>query len=346
MKETSFFINFFSCLIAALVLPGCNSENLSAKLEQKSMASEKKTPQITLKALAPSYESGKYSFDGIALLDNGDIWAVGYDGVNPRRVRYSTDGGKTWNITTFSSEFNMLNAILFADDLHGWASGIGDIFRTSNGGKSWEKTDLKRYLDFTMLSFYNREIGYFTGKLNIQEEEASEIWKTVDGGETWKKSYVSKKWQNPFAILAVSETVALAVLDENNLIRTTDGGGTWHVIESFDYSTDQLYKDKNGRIWAVGRNGNFFYSIDEGTTWNRPENFPDVLKYSSWNSIGFADRQTGVAVGDKGSIALTQDGGTSWRLIESKTNENFSRIYLNQNMGLIVGSDNLYKFEL
>ena len=314
------------------------------EISNESIKTNKTLQNINLVSLVPSYSSGRYSFSDVAIL-NGKTWSVGYDGVNSGILRISTDAGTVWDVREISPDFNKLDAIYFVDDYYGWASGTGDVFRTSDGGENWQKTDLRRYIDFTYLNFFNRNIGYLVGKHNIKGEEASEIWITKNGGETWNKTYENVEWQNPFCVVAVSENVALVILDETKLVRTDNGGKNWRIDDSFNFSTNQLSQDKNGQIWAVGRDGNFFYSVDNGKKWNRPENFPESLRAISWNSIGFIDQQKGFAVGNKGTLAMTMNGGNTWELVDSAAKDDLLKIYANLDIVLIIGSDKLYRLE-
>lgn len=51
---------------------------------------------IELIPVAKRHEYGRYDFSDVAILESGEMWAVGYDRQDPRRTWHSTDGGDTW----------------------------------------------------------------------------------------------------------------------------------------------------------------------------------------------------------------------------------------------------------
>lgn len=332
-----------------MLLSGCQYKigwtTSEDKLFQPNLSTKEITRKITLTQISPIHETGKYSFRGLALLDTGKILAVGYDGENPRRLRISSDEGKTWEMNLFTNDFTMPSAIYFKDSQHGWIGGYVDVFRTVDGGRNWRKTTLGTYLDSAYFSFYDLKTGYLTGKHNVEGEVSSQIFVTKDGGDTWIKSYENYEWTNSFSILAVSENTALAVLNENKLIRTNDGGKSWESIKSFEYRINKLTADFNGKVWAVGRDGNFFYSLDNGVIWQRPSEFPENFESKTWSSISFVDNRIGFAVGEKGMVLFTADGGDSWKEIKTDMEEDLYDVYTNQSYGIVKGSENLYKIQ-
>lgn len=297
----------------------------------------------------------KYGFFDTAILENGKVWAVGYDGHDPRRIYYSNDQGRNWGFKTFP-EFIMLHRLQFIDNQNGWASGNNQILRTNDGGETWTLAKLKTNVEFDSLNFYNEKIGYVGGggmfrkcrgcKIEILP---AEIWKTIDGGESWKRIFKSAKYYNVFDVLTVSENTAVAIVDAKTIIRTEDGGKNWKEIITFENVQD-LALMPNGRIWTDGDKGNFYYSDDEGLTWKRPANFPTQFLDYDWNDIKFADSERGIAVGRNGKVAITKDGGNSWEEVNAEipqyVNESDKLIWVSfkGENGIIIGGGYNYVF--
>ncbi len=315
------------------------------KYPQKNTSPKELSQKIIPVRIAPTFETGKFSFQGLALLENGKILGVGYDGENPRRMRASSDRGTTWETDLFTTDFTMPTSIFFKDNQNGWIVGSMNVFKTTDGGQNWKKIFLGAYLSTSTISFYDLKTGFLTGRNNIEGEVSSQIFLTTDGGETWVRCYENSKQSNPFAILAVSEHTALAILNENYLIRTDDAGKSWKRIESYNYRTNNVLLDFNSRVWAVGRDGSFLFSLDKGFTWQRPIIFPKNLESISWNSISFVNSKIGFAVGEKGAFILTEDSGNSWKEIQANLTEDLYEIYTNQSFGIIKGDENLFKIE-
>jgi photosystem II stability/assembly factor-like uncharacterized protein len=88
----------------------------------------------------PPGDSGQATggdFDWRALDVRGSrVWIAGSPGT---KVLTSADGGQTWQAFA-TGQHPPLNAIAFADDLHGWAVGaLGTILATTDGGKTWRR---------------------------------------------------------------------------------------------------------------------------------------------------------------------------------------------------------------
>lgn len=339
------FTLFLSCIFSLSCSDVINSQEFSPSLADQ-VDQRRGLATVTLTKIASAHETGKFSFSSTALLENGKILAVGYDGENLWNLRVSNDKGQTWEIRPFTEDTSTFpDSVYFADDRHGWIGGAMGVFRTTDGGNTWEVAKMESYLRWTKLNFFGQQTGYLAGKHNIKGEVRGEIWKTNDGGKTWKVSYISKKWDNPFSIVAISADTACAVFNEKHLIRTSNAGKTWEHIESFDYRTSKLRIDKIGRLWAVGYNGVFFVSSDHGSSWHRPQMVPADNESTNWHSIVFASDKVGFVVGDKGSLALTRDGGERWERIQSNVLDDLYDVFTNVSFGIIKGSDNIYRLD-
>ncbi len=303
--------------------------------------------QIQLTRIAPAHETGKFSFSGTALLENGKILAVGYDGENIWNIRISTDGGQTWEIHPFTKDTDTFpDSIYFADNQHGWIGGAMGVFRTTDGGGTWKKSGLDRYLRNTKLSFYGLQVGYLAGKNNIEGAVAGELWTTRDGGQSWTRGYLSREWHNPFSVEAITESIAVAIFNENQLVRTLNAGNTWEHVKSYSKRTNTLKLDSRGQLWAVGPEGTLLFSTDNGLHWDGPMVVPVENEQIDWLSVAFVDKNRGYLVGEKGAFATTRDGGNTWEKRELNVTDDFYEVLVTKSYGLLKGSTHIYKFEV
>ncbi len=171
------------------------------------------------------------------------------------------------------------------------------------------------------VEFFNRKIGYVAGyerflnKINDEVTGSAEIYCTKDGGLSWQKCYQENELSTVFQIVAFSETEALVVLDGMRLIRTENGGRSWHSVSiptSYIYSVAFA---PNGVGWAVGK-GSFLSSSDRGRAWYKPNHINQKMVESDWSAICFNSAGIGIAVGEDGAIAITSDGGGTWEQLE------------------------------
>ena len=138
------------------------------------------------------------------------VSAVGhlYSSNEERGVYKTVDGGKTWNKTLFVNE----------------ESGIIEMDRNPNNfdliyASSWEK---------------DRKAWNFTGS-----GEGSAIYKSTDGGDTWKKISVSG---SGFPTGEGAGRIGLAVVDENTVYAIIDNQDH-REEEKMDSESDALTKD-------------------------------------------------------------------------------------------------------
>lgn len=108
--------------------------------------------------------------------------------------------------------------------------------------------------------------------------------------------------------------------------------------ESEKLAINNLAPLKNGKIWAVGYDGDsarmIRFSDDGGKNWQALKICDDFCKPED---IFFIDDLNGWITG-LNDIFITKDGGKSWKKIKIKTNADFTNInFLNSQIGYIVG---------
>jgi photosystem II stability/assembly factor-like uncharacterized protein len=111
-----------------------------------------------------------------------DIWAIDIDNIvavgNNGIIRRTTDNWST-NSAGFTTNTNKLNAVCFADSLHGWAVGNnGTIEYTSDGGANWNHQTSGTTRELYDVSFATANIGWAVGTYGT-------MLYTENGGITW-----------------------------------------------------------------------------------------------------------------------------------------------------------------
>lgn len=206
---------------------------------------------------------------------------------NPGLIR-SSDGGVHWQ--DVSGEF--IQKLQFFDETHGYATEGTTFLRTSDGGKSWNKTRIAHLRLIDSLFFLSPDVGWIAGA----EDNHFLVLRTVDGGHSWEES----RNTTPENLSDVRDLFFLDPMrgwvitwhNNNNgsyLFATVDGGKTW--AREADASFQGKYK------WAgVVR----FVSASKG------------FVFESENPV--SDRaQTGAAFSLRHSLIYTSDGGAHWR---------------------------------
>jgi len=143
--------------------------------------------------------------------NNDEGWVVGDAGV----IIYTSDGGVTWTEKE-SGVNNALTGISFTDANHGWICGNLTILRTTNGGDSWQFTEVQPNLFafFRDIEFVDSNRGWIVGNFGY-------ILHTVDGGDTWYRQAEG---------YTASNLYSLDILDGSHIWAAGDNGTVLKLI--------------------------------------------------------------------------------------------------------------------
>ena len=308
---------------------------------------------LELVSSVPRIQPGKYALGDIAMLDNGDFWAVGYDWENVNRIYLSKDKGQTWKPVQVPAKDYTLQAITFSDAQHGWAVGYnGLMIRTTDGGTTWELLNFlnspqqrERHPDLHAVHFVDANIGYVAGhrryssKISDEVDGDIEIFCTRNGGKNWRRCYYEKVPLTAFQI--TSNARSTFALLNSRIIRTDNQGATWHEVSTAAKNIRWLAFSADGSGWAVGSRGVFQQSNDGGMTWTPASVSPDLANRDWWG-VAFSKNGIGLAVGEEGSLALTMDNGKTWQLPPRTFADHLRAIRLRDSQAVILGSQIAY----
>ena len=245
-----------------------------------------------------------------------------------------------------------INKLTFIDSVKGFAVGdYGTLLKTEDGGQTWKQMPRVSDYDLIEAAFLNQSIGYVAGKRGVRNKKTNDdewevaIWKTNDGGNSWTQSFHAKNERYIYQIYNISADIALASVDSEYVVRTADGGNTWSNVPTQGKQVNSISfgSDKTG--WLVGYDGNFLKSIDGGITWDATENLPGELLTRRWSSVSLGITGRGLAVAEDGDIAYTIDNGKNWVKFPQKLDEPLRIAQVHENVGIILGSNNIYRVD-
>ncbi|MEW6298751.1 MAG: YCF48-related protein [Thermodesulfobacteriota bacterium] len=219
--------------------------------------------------------------------DPNKVWAVGPAGT----VIHSEDGGETWQNLSLGRDVT-LNGVSFVSDTEGWVVGeFGTILHTADGGKTWEEQ--KNVLN---LPKYTRP--------ELSEEEA--LRQRVPPLYLDDLFLVAVNFRNPQEGYVAAES--------GILLKTEDGGQTWTNVPSGSFNTLlSVLVTPAGQGIATGILGTI--AVAQDGQWTLIQ---DVRGHVlTWiRDASFAkDGRFGIAVGGKGTILMTRDGGRTWKRV-------------------------------
>jgi photosystem II stability/assembly factor-like uncharacterized protein len=227
-------------------------------------------------------------------------------------VLISDDLGVTWQTNSdqvVGSEIRVVEAI---DSLHAWFmhnSPEHHLFRTNDGGVSWEQLMITAGYYFRDLSFISPEKGWAI--VHHFETNSNKMLMTADGGETWDTLADIAGGLNVFGLQFRSETHGWFLAFNEGIYRTQDGGVTWELCLSGGAYIGQAFFIDAQRGWVptLGSDPEFsilFSTVDGGTSW-----IADTLGNYGFGSIYFLDEERGWFVRDD-KILRTVNGGAAW----------------------------------
>lgn len=169
-----------------------------------------------------------------------------------------------------------------------------------------------------------------------------DILKTTDGGITWKST--SKTNLSPSEIHSMfflNENVGYAFRGHDGMMYTTDGAQTWRTTSVGDRINTINFPDANTG-YAGGEHGALYRTLDAGQTWQWIGISARIYGYDI-NSIYFLTNTTGFAVGHRGRILKTTDGGNSWIPYAFTYNQFMSLEFPARNIGYAITGGEVYK---
>ncbi len=139
----------------------------------------------------------------------------------------------------------------------------------------------------------------------------SSVLGSTDGGISWTSQYQTDEGLRDLQFADVRNGWVIGT--HGTILHTVDGGKSWSRQDS-GVKEDFLALAVLGKneAWAVGANGFIAHTDNAGVSWSSTH----YLKNNSLYGVGFASPSTGYAVG-YGKILSTENGGKTWRTIDS-----------------------------
>lgn len=156
-----------------------------------------------------------------------------------------------------------LGKILFVDAQHGWAmTDSSGVFRTTDGGDSWEffpSSIRTRYLD---MSFVNSSTGWICGfDMTLQ--------KTTDGGRTWSRHMIANTADSIFQhVDFINEREGWLFTSLGDVYGTTDGGKNWQLQSRLQIGGLSFVKMWGRRGIVSQHTGSVLETKDGGLSWS------------------------------------------------------------------------------
>ncbi|MBX7124443.1 MAG: hypothetical protein K1X47_02015 [Cyclobacteriaceae bacterium] len=258
-----------------------------------------------------------------------------------------------------SGRVTAIDVVLSNPDIIYAGTASGGLWKSTSGGINWEP-------------LFDKEAVLSIGAVAVQQDNPSVIWvgtgegnprnslnsgagiyKSMDGGKTWKVMGLEKTRNIHRVIIDPShpQTVYVAAIGnpwgehpERGVYKTNDGGATWERILFVDDKTGcaDLVMDPSNphkliaamwqhRRWpwffkSGGPGSGLFVTTDGGKTWNKRTE-KDGLPEGELGRIGLTiaaskpDVVYAIVESKKNALYRSDDGGDKWTMINDRANE-------------------------
>jgi photosystem II stability/assembly factor-like uncharacterized protein len=238
----------------------------------------------------------------------------------------------------------------FLDAAIGWVSNNRSLFATTDGGRTWQQSNLNIPDDsrISSFSFLSPQIGWVSVVREIRNEEnrvsyTSRLIVSTDAGKSWTERDGFNenvevnviRFLNPKTGFAAGLRVVQAKVPYPGmfLTRTDDGGSTWRDVSaeaktainevsggSNDYVADIVFTS-SGNVNVLTAFGRTITSSDAGRSWKQLKQFRDERPQTSYEKLFLYDETMVVLSGTIsregtwGDLIL-EDRGAAWTTYE------------------------------
>ncbi len=179
------------------------------------------------------------------------------------KVIYSHTSGNSWQFYQLDSTYDNSYKIKFINENRGFIVG-NDIWKTTDGGKSWNRVSKSLKGNLRKIDFVNENIGMGVGE--------NFVYGTNDGGFKWKVLLNNGDY---FSGLYMFDSSNVWVVGYNSLYKSANGGVSWSskkISDDISYMRGITFLDKNvGVVYEVWEHDSTFnyVTIDGGSTWKK-----------------------------------------------------------------------------
>jgi photosystem II stability/assembly factor-like uncharacterized protein len=241
-----------------------------------------------------SVSNGYVLRDVAAVPGTQSAWAVG----DFSTIFFSSDAGVSWIVepAPIAGDFS---AVAFPDSMDGFLTmtGLGRVYRTTDGGAIWTNTSSTGIVNVTDIAFADPDTGHIVGTNAF----GGLISYSTDMGVAWT-AQISSRIPNLNGIAYCRDNIQtkMAVGDSGCIMHLVDSGSSWEARNSGTiYDLNGVAYASQSHIYAVGDLETITRSTDGGSTWaiqtsgSGPSTLYDVL---------FTSQDSGFAVGTNGLI--------------------------------------------
>jgi photosystem II stability/assembly factor-like uncharacterized protein len=287
------------------------------------------------------------------------------------RLFQTQDGGKHWQLITDRVPYTRfgLPDLFFLDEQHGWMSTtdgtMGGVEMTDDGGRTWRGI-VGSIGEPRNIHFLTPSQGFVILRDSSYNDNREALLRTDDAGATWRVIYgvpppapwpagPTQFFADGTGIGAGDGTYYVAQdLRNNTILSTGDAGRSWTKVTSlkgtcpdnFAVNISALSFPDRQHGWlllncVVAPQPVLYRTNDGGITWQPLA--PSSAINDALKGISFVDRETGYVVTQAGRLWRTDDGGTTFALVDDVAVHTPSLRFVTRELGWEVRGVDLYE---
>lgn len=287
-KKTLYF--YFKCFLLFLVM---GIVMLFCRVELVAQITNLEDFYWEQAEIYPNRYINTYWYEIFFLKENSNYGFVcGEDGLFAK----TRDKGKIWEVTRIVPDFHA-ESVFFADTLIGYVSGDAGIFKTYDGGASWEKLKIPMNTNIGTWGHYITDANHIWlvgGDCSTGEQQ---FFRSTDGGKTWKDTIIIYP-DSHLTDITMFENDGLGYAIGSGVIwQTLNGGKTWKI---FTTTPEFTY------------NNIFGSPVTSRFNWHE-----DLQIYNNSFVIPVSMECTG-SFYNQGALAFTRNNGKFWEKFNTK----------------------------
>ncbi len=222
------------------------------------------------------------------------------------RVFKTTDAAQTWSPLSYQFTYTLYTMHFPVDNMTGYVAGDAGgaaAYKTTDGGATWTRNENGLSQPVRCIRFVGGvDVGYAVGG-------AGTIARTTDGGATWTAQTSGVGDDLLSVCFPVDADTGYVVGDSGWVLKTTNGGADWLPQNSGTINPLRTVAFAgNCRTGFAGGSYAAIRTTDGGATW-----LPEFLPSPWLTAAQFCGPDTGFVVGEAGAVAMSVDGGETWR---------------------------------
>lgn len=312
--------------------------------------------------ISDGFFGGSIGAIAVSKSDNNIIFAGGGEKTVRGNVSYgygiwkSMDAGKTWASMGLKNSRHVGRIRIHPKNPDiVYAAVMGDlykateergVYKSTDGGNSWKKVlfanENAGAVDLVIDPSNPRVLYASTWRIRrtpyslLSGGEGSSIWKSTDGGDTWKEIMANPGLpKGPIGIVGItvspvnSERVwALIEAKNGGVYRSDNGGESWtklnesRALRQRAWYYTRIYADTKDEDVVYVMNVSYHKSTDGGRSF-KSSNAPHGDHHDLWIAPEDPSR---MIIGDDGGAQVSFDGGKNWSTYHNQPTAQFYRV--------------------